>query len=648
VTPAAACFQPDGPLSRVLPGYEHRPQQLEMARQVELALSDRGRLAIEAGTGVGKSLAYLVPAALWAKQSGKRVTVSTYTRILQSQLITKDVPLAAGLLDSAPRVAVAYGQGNYLCRFRIETQLARGLFDSRADASAAGRLFNWADTTETGVLLDYPHPLPAAVARRVARDSVACRRELCPYRKACFYYRAKREWSDAQLLIVNHALFFASVTGAGDLLPEPDAVIFDEAHRLEEACVRHFGADLSQRSVAELLDDVLGPGRGGLARMLGARTRLRKDVEAATNESREATSRFFTDTVARLPGPGRTRLREALPAAEATSALTRLADAMEKAAPEIKDELAATEFAVAVHRLRATTGAFAAFSDFATENSVYWAEQPAGDNLCLFAAPLNVTPMLRAHVYDLGIPVILTSATLTVAGNFGFFSERLGLDDFSQIRLDSPFDYGSQSLVFVPPRLPAPTAGDEFTRAAAGAIAAIIHESKGRALVLFTSYESVNAVCDLVPPAGYNFLRQGDLPLPKLLAAFQEDRHSVLFATQSFWQGIDVPGEALSCLIICRLPFEVPDDPRLSAIAERMKQNGLEPFTAYQLPTAVLRFRQGFGRLIRTAQDRGVVCVLDRRIVDRPYGRVFLNSLPKGLRLTTNLADIDRFFQDAE
>ncbi len=654
-------FRPDGPLSRILSGYEHRPQQLEMARLVESALGSNGRLAVEAGTGVGKSLSYLVPAALWSKRTRKRVVVSTYTRILQSQLIAKDVPLLHSLLSAdsdirhspldnrhssdAVRVAVAYGQGNYLCRFRLETQMARGLFDSRADARAAGRLFDWADTTKTGVLLDYPHPLPGPVARRVARDSVACRRELCPYRKACFYYRAKREWADAGILIVNHSLFFASVTGAGDLLPEPDAVIFDEAHRLEEACVRHFGADLSQRSVADLLGDVLGSERGGLARMLSARTRLRREIETATNESRETTGSFFAATVARLPGTGRTRLREALPATEAASSLSRLADALEKAAPEVKDDLAATEFAVAAHRLRATSGAFAAFADFKTDNSVYWAELPAGDNLCLFSAPLNVAPMLRAHVHDRGIPTILTSATLTVASDFGFFSDRLGLEEFEKVCLDSPFDYENQSLVFVPPRLPAPTAGGEFSHAAAEAIAAIIHETQGRALILFTSYESMNAVCDLVPPDNYNFLRQGDLPLPKLLAAFQEDTHSVLFATQSFWQGIDVPGQALSCLIICRLPFEVPDDPRLSAIAEQMKQKGLEPFTAYQLPTAVLRFRQGFGRLIRTATDRGVVCVLDRRIVDRPYGRFFLSSLPKGLRLTAKLADIARFFQ---
>jgi ATP-dependent DNA helicase DinG len=268
--------------------------------------------------------------------------------------------------------------------------------------------------------------------------------------------------------------------------------------------------------------------------------------------------------------------------------------------------------------------------------------------MTLLAAPLDVAPLLRGAVYDHYSSTILTSATMTVAGSFSFLSGRLGLDGFETESLDSPFDYQSQSLLYVSDHLPPPTQPGDFNRAAADVITAIVKASMGRALVLFTSYDSMNAVFALMPKTDYNYLLQGDTSPAKLLDDFREDTHSVLFATQSFWQGIDVPGEALSCLIICRLPFEVPDDPRLTAIAEKLRADGISPFTAYQLPTAVLRFRQGFGRLIRTATDRGVVCVLDRRILAGNYSHSFLKSLPKGVRVTTKVADINRFFNTAE
>ena len=325
--------------------------------------------------------------------------------------------------------------------------------------------------------------------------------------------------------------------------------------------------------------------------------------------------------------------------------MAKLAELIDEAAPDLDDDMLSAELQGAARKLRAVSGAFAAFAKHDTENTVYWADRPVPERLTLVAAPLNVAPMLKTHVYDRELPTVLTSATLTVADSFTFFESRLGLEGFAQVRLDSPFDYATHSLVFVPPRLPPPT-GPDFAKAAAETITSITEHTRGRALVLFTSYDSLNTIFGLMPAGEYTFLCQGDLPLPRLLAQFQEDTHSVLFATQSFWQGVDVPGEALSCLIICRLPFEVPDEPRLVAISEQLKRDGHEPFPSYQLPTAVLRFRQGFGRLIRTATDRGIVAILDRRIVDNPYGRVFLNSLPKGIPLTTKLADIQSFFAE--
>jgi len=644
-TRAESHFLPDGRLSRVLPGYEHRPQQGEMARRVRLAIEGHGQLAIEAGTGVGKSLAYLVPAALWAKENHKRVAVSTYTRLLQTQLISQDIPLLSKLLDEPTRASVAFGQQNYLCRFRLENQVARGLFDTLAEARAADKLFNWADKTDSGVILDYPHALPSGLAQRICRDSSMCRRQKCQFRKGCFYHRARQSWEHSSILIVNHSLLFASLTTESDLLPESEALILDEAHRVEDAAVRHFGNQASEHALALLLDRLASSHGGGLVQALGPRSAARRSIQTEASAARLEIDRFFR-TVEPLLAPDalRSRFRAPLDSGSSAAAISRLAKALEEIAPELDDEILCAEMTGVARRLGQSALALEGFSVPEPDGAVHWAERSGQGRLSLLAAPLDVAPMLRATVYDHYSSTVLTSATLTVAGSFAFISGRLGLEDFETESLDSPFDYNSQNLLYVASHLPPPTESAEFNPAAATVIAEVIKASSGRALILFTSYDSMNSVFALMPETGYNHLLQGDTSVAKLLKDFRKDTQSVLFATQSFWQGIDVPGEALSCLIICRLPFEVPDDPRLTAIAEKLKAEGASPFTAYQLPTAVLRFRQGFGRLIRTATDRGVVCVLDKRIVAGSYSQSFLKSLPKGVRVTTRLADIGRFF----
>ena len=644
-TQAESYFRPDGRLSQVLPGYEHRPQQQEMARRVEKTLTGHARLAIEAGTGVGKSLAYLVPAALWAKENHKRVVVSTYTRLLQTQLVSQDVPLLSKVLDEPVRASVAFGQENYLCRFRLENQVARGLFDSLAEAKAADKLFDWANKTDTGIILDYPDAMPPGLSSRICRDSSMCRREKCAYRKGCFYHRARQSWEHSSILIVNHSLLFASLATESDLLPESDAIILDEAHRIEDAAVRHFGNQASEHALSVLLDRLASSHGGGLVQALGPRSAARRSIQTEASAARTEIDRFFRTVDPLLAADAlRSRFRAPLDSSTSAAAISRLAKAIDEIAPELDDEILHAEMTGVARRLSQAALALEGFSVAEPDGAVHWAERSSQGRLSLLAAPLDVAPMLRASVYDHYSSTILTSATLTIAGSFSFLSGRLGLDDFETKSLDSPFDYENQSLLFVADYLPPPTQSGEFNRAATDVITAIIKASMGRALVLFTSYDSMNAVFALMPPTEYTYLLQGDTSPAKLLEDFRQDTHSVLFATQSFWQGIDVPGEALSCLIICRLPFEVPDDPRLTAIAEKLRAEGISPFTAYQLPTAVLRFRQGFGRLIRTATDRGVVCVLDRRILAGNYSHSFLKSLPKGVRVTTKVADIDRFF----
>jgi ATP-dependent DNA helicase DinG len=641
--PVSSVFGPGGRLGRVLADCEHRPQQEAMAEAVERAFAVEGRLAVEAGTGVGKSLAYLVPAAAWAARQHCRIAVSTYTRILQAQLAGRDVELLRRLLPDTPRVEVAYGQENYLCRLRLSALVSHGLFDTREQAEAADALREWSAVTETGILLDAPVSLPPRLQRRVGRDSAACLRHRCPHYGECSWYRARRTWEAAGILVINHALFFAG-SGEAGILPELAAVVFDEAHRLEDAAVRHFGVRLGQSWLSGILDSLSPVSGRGLLRPLGG-SQVARALETATINCRAELGEFFSRVSGgNVTEPGRRRLAEPL-AGTPAPALDRLGAALTETADELADEDIAAELAGAGRWLAEAATGMRRFEEPDSENSVRWLETgPGGTTLNL--APLSVAGPLAAEVYPRLRAVVLTSATLAVAGSFAFTSERLGLDGFTTLQLDSPFDHRANSLLYVPDRLPLP-GEPAYVAEAARQVTAIIRASRGRALVLFTSNEMMRRVHELCDTGGHTALLQGDMPLPRLLAEFREDVHSVLFATQSFWQGVDIPGEALSCLVICRLPFEVPDDPRLTAIGERLRAGGGEPFSAYQLPTAVLRFRQGFGRLIRSRRDRGVVCVLDRRILTRGYGDTFRRSLPAGILLTTELAAVERFFAPA-
>jgi len=642
---AGEWFGPSGRMAEALAGYEHRTQQAEMADAVWDTLTSRGRLAVEAGTGTGKTLAYLVPAVLWSRAEEQRVVVSTYTRLLQSQLLEQDLRVAGRALGPTPS-AVAYGQENYLCRSRLELHVARGLFDSKDEARAADELLDWSAQTTDGLLLSYQRALPAGLGRRIGRDSAACQGRNCRYHRNCFYQRARQSWSRSAILVVNHALFLSSVVGEADLLPPHSVVIFDEAHRLEEVCARHFGLEVSQHALSLLLGTAAAD-RAGLVRLLPPRSAVRRTVGGEAAQAHQAVEEFFAQVAS---GPGgtaaRVHLLRPLPTDVPAQALERLAATVDEVAPELDDALAGAELAAAGRGLHRAAAALSAFERPDADRNVYWLEHPAPGRLTLLSAPLDVAPALQREVYDRLSSTVLTSATLTVAGRFDFFCSRLGLDDFSQLRLDSPFDYPRCGLLYLPARLPLPTAEEKFHEAAANEISRLIELSRGRALVLFTSFGALNAVFGLMPEGPYRLLRQGDRATARLLDEFREDQHSVLFATQSFWQGVDVPGEALSCLVICRLPFDVPDEPRLTAIAEQMREQGLDPFECYQLPTAVLRFRQGFGRLIRTSRDRGVVCVLDRRIVGRQYGPLFLCSLPAGLPMTERPEDVRAFFSE--
>jgi ATP-dependent DNA helicase DinG len=598
-------FGPGGSLAETLPGYESRVEQAELADAVADALAAGEHLLAEAGTGTGKSLAYLVPAL----SSGGKVVVATATKALQEQLLTKDVPLAAAALGREVRVAVLKGRQNYLCRKALHgfELLGGQLLEREADASAFEQLRPWFDETETGDRAELAFEPSDTLWGELAVGADGCLGRKCPFTATCFSEAARRLARAADLVIVNHALYFADLglreeTDAS-ILPEHDAVVFDEAHRLEETAASWLGGGVSTYGLSRLERDV---GRACLEAGVPVPTR-------ALDRVRRAGGALIRSVA---PPAGRRRLREP-PLAKGRTLVQRLS--------ELADALAGANDELDLLALRARGAAANAQAclDADELDRVVWAEPGA-----LSWAPVDVSRRLREALWEGGPTAILVSATLTTEGDFGFVRDRLGLRGARELAVGSPFDYREQALLHLPRGLPDPRAAGAVERVAEAA-AELCELSSGRALVLTSSYRTLDAVAErLRGRIGHELLIQGEAPRERLLERFRDDVSSVLVATGTFWQGVDIPGEALSLLVIDKLPFQPPDDPLVEARCERIRAEGGDWFGAYALPSAVLQLRQGFGRLIRSRSDRGVVCLLDPRIRTRPYGRAFLDSLP--------------------
>ena len=618
---------PGGALSRVLPGYEPRPPQLAMAARVEDALAHGRALLVEAGTGTGKTLAYLLPAA----RSGLKVVVSTATKTLQEQLADKDVPLLRALGVDA-KVAFLKGRQNYLCLLRFDRFLRNPTFAVREEAAVFDGIAAWAETTQTGdraELSDLPENL--ASWRDLSASADQCIGTKCEHYDRCFVFRVRREAADADVVVVNHHLFFADLalrtSSAGDagaaVLPRYDAVVFDEAHAVEEVATEHFGAQLSSFRVGEL-------GRDALKSLTAHSSR----VEAAGLAARlMREGREFFDVALESAREGRwPLLRGALQPAEAER--TRLAELVRSLGAAVSgsgDE----ELALIERRCLALGADLELFSE--TERRpdlIHWAESRGG-HLFLHASPIDVKGLLQDKLYDRIGPVVFTSATLAVAGQLEYFAQRLGLSDDSgplfpleSHVLASPFDYASNAALYLPRHMPDPQ-DPAFPEAVAGELRELLPITSGRAFVLFTSLRNMRAVHALLAAElPWQVLLQGEAPKAQLLKRFR-DRPSVLFASQSFWEGVDVPGEALSLVVIDKLPFASPGEPIVAARIERLRAEGQDAFYGYQLPQAALALKQGFGRLIRSSSDRGIVAVLDARMSRKGYGRVFIESLPR-------------------
>lgn len=669
-------FASDGPLAKALAGYTHRQQQLEMAVAVQRALHDQQSLTVEAGTGIGKSLAYLIPCALWASQHRKKVAVATYTRALQEQLIMKDLPIVADVLRRLGRTiqyALLMGADNYLCVQRLTHCVNQGknLFDTDGEEQILGKLHAWTRTAMTGLRSRVPFRVPESVWERVCRDADLCLGRRGPTWQACLYRKDLARARQADLVVINQHLLFAGLS-----LPSVDALIIDEAHNLEGVAAQFLGFCLTDRSVKRLLDDTVNPqtGRGLAARLTQQPERWRKDVELAVQNADAAAKDFFEQIRPMLSGESeRTAdVSTILPRAEQADAtgdtvarriqqphlfrdplsesLGRLAELLEEALA--RSETAEQEAEIRAHVARHSQAAhqLKEFLACGRPDYAYWVEQgPAsrGSLLSLHMAPLEVSELVRETLQANSRPVILTSATLAVNGSVKAVKSHLGLERSTELLLDSPFNYAQQVVVYTDPTIPNPIhQPHRYARVIIERCLEIVRVVPGGTFVLWTNWHLLERAHRRFIKAklGRRMFKQGEAPPYVLLDTFRRSGNGVLLGTETFWQGVDVPGPALSCVIITKLPFLVPDSPLEATRQERLTAQGKDAFLEYMLPKAVIKFRQGFGRLIRSAHDVGAVAILDPRIRTKRYGAMFLASIPR-CQQTESLEGLRAFFQ---
>jgi ATP-dependent DNA helicase DinG len=631
VTRPADFFAPDGPLARVLPGYEERPAQRRLSEAVADVLDHGGLLLAEAGTGTGKTLAYLLPAV----ESERRVVISTGTKNLQEQLVQKDLPILAKALGRELRVAVMKGRANYLCLLRFASFGKAGSFRRLEELPIYRSVEAWSTTTETGDRSEVAD-MPDAVEfwREVSAASENCIGQSCSLFDACFVTRMRQRALEADVVVVNHHLLCADLAvkdgSYGSVIPAYDTLILDEAHLIEDVATQYFGVQVSSHKVEELVRDV--------ERELKAASLDARELRAEADGLRVRSERFFTRLARARPGRLAPNWMTEAMAEESLGLLQRL-EGVRTALMAVPDRPEALTGLAG--RTLALTSDVAFLMRAETDDHVYFAET-RGRGVFLRAMPIDVSGRLKELLFDEVRAAVLTSATLAVDGGFAYVKDRLGIEPSDELLLASPFRYEEQALLYVPHGMPEPLA-PEFVDRAADEVVRLVELSRGRAFVLFTSYANMNAVAERIAGrVAYPILIQGEAPKAQLLDTFRETPHAVLLATASFWQGVDVAGEQLSCVIVDKLPFASPGDPVVAARIERLRNRGQNAFGEYQVPVAVLMLKQGLGRLIRTASDHGILAVLDSRLVRKAYGKRFLESLPPA-RLVHELESVARF-----
>ncbi|MFZ0823537.1 MAG: ATP-dependent DNA helicase [Terriglobales bacterium] len=656
-------FAPGGLLSKTHPAYEFRRGQLQMAQAVEEALEEKRHLIVEAGTGTGKTLAYLLPVI----RSGKRVIISTGTKNLQEQLFFKDVPaLERALFPEGDRkLSVCYmkGRNNYLCRKKLIDLTDQPVLSGLEEIEHYRAIAAWEKTTQSGDRAELAElPEASAVWHKLDARADTCLGQKCKDYDRCFITEMRRRAAESDIIIVNHHLFFADLSikleaeGAPDagVLPDCGAVIFDEAHELEDIAGNYFGISVSNLRMDDLTRDV--------EQMLQKEKLYTPQMSGAIQSVRERSQLFFSLLPANEGRFAFDSRREFLEEngeefLALNQSLYRLGAELEQLPQKPEDVF------TLVRRAQQLQVQLRFVMENEDPNTVFWIERRAfrgapgaarrkssdekqasgRTNVFLQATPIEVGQILRECLWSKLETSVLTSATLAVGGGFDYIRQRLGLDHARELIVASHFDYESQAILFVPPDLPDPRT-PEFVGKAVTVIRQLLEITRGRAFVLFTSYKQMNEVYErLLGLLDYPMLKQGDAPKSALLEQFRLTPNAVLFGTSSFWQGVDVQGEQLSCVIIDRLPFAVPSDPVVAARVKAIDSGGGNAFFEYQVPSAVITLKQGFGRLIRSLHDRGLLALLDNRILKKQYGRVFVESLPPYSR-TTDLKKVEQFF----
>jgi len=630
----------EGPFARELPNFAPREAQQVMARAVEQAIAGRETLIAEAGTGTGKTFAYLVPALL----SGERVIISTGTKTLQDQLYFRDLPKVRAVLGTRVKAALLKGRANYLCLYRLDQTVREGATFERIQAAQLATIRAWSARTRRGDRMELAEvPEESPLWPRVTSTPENCLGVECPFFDDCHVVKARREAQEADIVVVNHHLLFADLAlkqeGFGEILPGAAAFILDEAHQIPELAGQFFSQSVSARQLTEMAQDALAECAG----ITGAIGLLLEPVEALQDAARRL--RLAMDV---LPQRGAFQQLE-----ERSGASDALRDLRELLATLTELLASQAERSRGFANLHERANTFAERLDRIVEGyrregqgDVRWYEHyPRG--FALYATPLDLAAPMRGLRERTQAAWIHTSATLSVAGDFGHFARQLGLDDPQTLSLESPFDYARQGLCYLPPPLPDPNSRD-YTEKVIEAVLPVLHASRGRAFLLFTSHRALRRAAELLQDkVPWPLFVQGTAPRPRLLEEFRASGHGVLLGAASFWEGVDVVGESLSVVVIDKLPFAAPDDPVLMARLDALEQSGINPFMGWQVPNAVIALKQGAGRLIRDVHDRGVLVLCDPRISGKGYGRLFLASLPPMPR-TRELADVQAFFDDTE
>jgi len=623
----------DGPFVHEVENFAPRAGQQDMAEAVEEAIADGNVLIAEAGTGTGKTFAYLVPAL----RSGKRVIVSTGTKTLQDQLFHRDLPRVREVLGARLRASLLKGRANYLCLYRLDQTHKEGRLASREQVAHLQSLRAWAQRTGSGDRGEFAEvPEDSPLWPRVTSTAENCLGTECPMFGDCFVVKARRAAQEADLVVVNHHLLFADLAikqeGFGEILPGAHAFVLDEAHQIPELAGVFFSTSVTSRQIGEIAQDALAE----CGSVTGALASLQQPIEAIAPIVKRA--RLALDL---LPPKGAfTQIDN--DAATGTE-LRALAEALHALANALAGQAERSRGMASLHeRAEALCQRLADVLDGGASDWVHWYEL-SSHGFSLHATPLDLAPPLRALREQSRASWIFTSATLSVAGNFDHFSRQLGLDDPVALSLPSPFDFARQTLAYLPKGLPDPNAPD-YTERVVAAARPVLDAARGRTFLLFTSHRALRRAAELLAAAPFPLFVQGTAPRHQLLTRFRESGNGVLLGAASFWEGVDVAGEALSCVIIDKLPFAAPDDPVLEARLSALRESGGNPFFEWQVPAAVIALKQGAGRLIRDVADRGVLMLCDPRLTSRAYGKLFLKSLPP-MPVTRELADVQAFFE---